>query len=393
MKLPGVISLRNDLPTWAMPNGGLRRAKVRTVLKSRKMPCAVSGRRKTRWPPLLDGADRRLEHEVELARLGELALLGLARELGRALAAADLGLGVRILAASSRWSARKRRLQVLQSTSGSVKPARWPRGLPRLGVLDDRRVQRDDVVALLQHRVPPGVDDVALEQHAVVPVVVGVGDAAVDLRGGEDQAAALAQRHDLVHRHDVLGASRGTLSSAPGEAVPAGTPILRVPCRSTSTAARRAHLRGHAEDDRRPADRVTRDAASGRARLPPRRRPLQGQGLLQHRLRHQAPQPRAARVRRVRRRQVRGRAGREEEGQGEGRRRPPRTRPHPSAPAKPKARARSRRPKSSATRSSTKKAASLSPSQEALRRRGCFSASETCRPAPPSGRGLARRRA
>ena len=45
MKFPGVISLRNDLPIWAIPNGGLRRAKPSTVLKSRKMPCAVSGRR------------------------------------------------------------------------------------------------------------------------------------------------------------------------------------------------------------------------------------------------------------------------------------------------------------------------------------------------------------
>ena len=45
MKLPGVISLRNDLPTWAIPNGGLRRANWSTCLKSRKMPCAVSGRR------------------------------------------------------------------------------------------------------------------------------------------------------------------------------------------------------------------------------------------------------------------------------------------------------------------------------------------------------------
>ena len=26
MKLPGVISLRNDLPTWAIPNGGFLRA-------------------------------------------------------------------------------------------------------------------------------------------------------------------------------------------------------------------------------------------------------------------------------------------------------------------------------------------------------------------------------
>src|SRR3954451_2523609 len=45
MKLPGVISLRNDLPTCAMPNGGFMRAVVCTFLKLTKMPCAVSGRR------------------------------------------------------------------------------------------------------------------------------------------------------------------------------------------------------------------------------------------------------------------------------------------------------------------------------------------------------------
>jgi len=31
MKLPGVISLRNDLPIWPMPNGGLRREVVQHV--------------------------------------------------------------------------------------------------------------------------------------------------------------------------------------------------------------------------------------------------------------------------------------------------------------------------------------------------------------------------
>ena len=45
MKLPGVISLRKDLPTCAIPNGGFLRANWSVVLKSRKMPCAVSGRR------------------------------------------------------------------------------------------------------------------------------------------------------------------------------------------------------------------------------------------------------------------------------------------------------------------------------------------------------------
>src|SRR6476646_8413332 len=44
-KLPGVISLRNDLPICAMPNGGFLREVVCTFLKLTKMPCAVSGRR------------------------------------------------------------------------------------------------------------------------------------------------------------------------------------------------------------------------------------------------------------------------------------------------------------------------------------------------------------
>ena len=44
-KFPGVISLRNDLPIWAIPKGGLRRANWSTFLKLMKMPCAVSGRR------------------------------------------------------------------------------------------------------------------------------------------------------------------------------------------------------------------------------------------------------------------------------------------------------------------------------------------------------------
>ena len=55
MKLPGVISLRNDLPTCAIPNGGFFRANCRTFLKLRKIPWAVSGRRKTREPSSATG--------------------------------------------------------------------------------------------------------------------------------------------------------------------------------------------------------------------------------------------------------------------------------------------------------------------------------------------------
>ena len=45
MKLPGVISLRKDLPICAIPNGGSCGVNCRTFLKLTKMPWAVSGRR------------------------------------------------------------------------------------------------------------------------------------------------------------------------------------------------------------------------------------------------------------------------------------------------------------------------------------------------------------
>ena len=44
-KFCGVISLRNDLPTWAMPKGGRLRVVVSTLAKLVNMPWAVSGRR------------------------------------------------------------------------------------------------------------------------------------------------------------------------------------------------------------------------------------------------------------------------------------------------------------------------------------------------------------
>ena len=72
---------------------------------------------------------------------------------------------------------------------------------------------------------------------------------------------------------------------------------LRVPLRE------RPPVRGHAEHVGRPADDLRGLRGAGPARLPPGRGALQGQGLLQHRLRHEAPQPRAGEVGQGRRRQ------------------------------------------------------------------------------------------
>ena len=68
MKFPGVISLRNALPIWAIPNGiFLRWAADRA--KSTNMPCAVSGRKKDRVLVVIDRSHMRPEHQVEVPRV------------------------------------------------------------------------------------------------------------------------------------------------------------------------------------------------------------------------------------------------------------------------------------------------------------------------------------
>ena len=177
------------------------------------------------------------------------------------------------------------------------------------------RVQGDDVVALVDHRPPPRVLDVVLEQDAVVPVVVGVAEAAVDLRRGEDEAAALAQRHDLVHGHDVVGMGRSLCSPA--------VPIYEYRCEN-----------GHLFEVMRkitdvPLTECQECGAPVVKVLHSPGRPLQGIGLLQHGLRDLQAQARAGEVRVRRRRQER----RQAEGQAgeEGARRSPLRTPKPAS--------------------------------------------------------------
>jgi hypothetical protein len=144
---------------------------------------------------VLHGAHVRLEHEVELARLGQVAVLGLARVPARAPAA---GRAVELVGSKPELA----RAAVDQRVR---EPFDMARGFPDARVEDDGRVERDDVVALLDHRLEPGVPDVRLHEDAVVAVVVGRAEAAVDLGGGEDEPAPPAERHDLVHGGDTRG--------------------------------------------------------------------------------------------------------------------------------------------------------------------------------------------
>ena len=109
-KLPGVISLRNDLPIWAMPNGGRRRLVRSTFMKFTKAPWAVSGRRNTSAAESATGPAW-----VENIRLNWRASVKapVRPQSGQASGSASL-------------SARCRAPQPRQSTSGSLKFWRWP---------------------------------------------------------------------------------------------------------------------------------------------------------------------------------------------------------------------------------------------------------------------------
>ena len=139
------------------------------------------------------GADRGLEHEVELARLGQIALgvlSGPLRRLPAALRVLEL-VGAEAQLAGAAVDERVREaLDVARS-------------LPDPRMEDHRGVDQHDVVALLHHRLEPTGADVVLDEHAVVAVVEGRAEPAVDLGRREHEAAPTAERDDLVHGHFV----------------------------------------------------------------------------------------------------------------------------------------------------------------------------------------------
>ena len=103
-----------------------------------------------------------------------------------------------------RWSARKRSLQVRQSTSGSENPATWPDatqtcGLRMMAESSATMSSRSWIIERCHSRL-----DVLLEQHAVVAVVERRAEPAVDVRRREDERAAAAERRDLLDRRGAL---------------------------------------------------------------------------------------------------------------------------------------------------------------------------------------------
>src|SRR5581483_4555799 len=124
---------------------------------------------------VLDRPHERLEHEVELTCLGELAA---------ALAGVLVGLlGTEDLREVVGAEARLALLAVYERVAEAGDVARR---LPHARVHQDRAVEPDDVAARPDHLAPPRVLDVALELDADRAVVPAAREAAVDLARLED---------------------------------------------------------------------------------------------------------------------------------------------------------------------------------------------------------------
>ena len=80
-----------------------------------------------------------------------------------------------------------------------VEAAHMAGGHPGLGGHEDGAVDADIVAALGHEFAPPRLFDIVFEFHAERAIVPGVGQAAIDLRAGEDKSPSLAQSDDLFH--------------------------------------------------------------------------------------------------------------------------------------------------------------------------------------------------
>ena len=220
-----------------MPNGGFLRVDWMHVLEVHEHALGGLRAQVDLRALRLHRAHVGLEHQVEVARLGQVAAAHRADQRGVGVAALrGHGLAQMVLAEAPLALA-----EALHQRVGEA--LQVARGLPRARVHQDRGVQGHDVVAAEDHRPPPLALDVGLQQHAVVAVVVGRGQPAVDLRGREHEATPLAQGDDLVHGHGVGGVTRAptlVLTSATSGVCPARAPVSHgtVPASMLTSALR-----------------------------------------------------------------------------------------------------------------------------------------------------------
>ena len=166
-----------------------------------------------RW--IKERADGRLEHQIELTRVGQIAVGVFSRpfaRLARTLAVLDL---VGAEAPLTRSTVDEQIIEEVEV------PAR----LPDLRVHDDRRIEADHIegcwcvqrrcgfIVAGDHVPPPGLLDVSLQLDTEGTVVPETADSAVDLARLENETPSFAEGDDSFHGrvvvvHGVLLVSR-----------------------------------------------------------------------------------------------------------------------------------------------------------------------------------------
>src|ERR1035437_9212327 len=166
----------------------------------------------------------RLEHQVKLTRLRQLALAVLARLLAR------LPRAVRVL----QLVGAKAALAEFAVHERIDEPTDVPARLPHARMHKDRGIETLDVVARAHHRVPPALLQVALQLDAERTVVPDGAKAAVDLGGLKNEPTPLGERHEFFHEIGEGHESRET-----GAGGRLDLPVISPGGRQTSTIKRR----------------------------------------------------------------------------------------------------------------------------------------------------------
>src|SRR6185369_12748242 len=177
---------------------------------------------------LFHRAHERLEHEIEVAGLGELPLATLrAKRAPGAAVPAGLAGGDHELVPLGRLAVVYPRqlvhlvgpeaaLALAAVDHGIAEVVDVAAGLPHGRVHEDRCVEPHHVAALLHEVPPPHAPDVVPQLDAEGAVVPARAGATVDLARLEDEAAALAEGHDDVHRNHRLASSATVALTALG---------------------------------------------------------------------------------------------------------------------------------------------------------------------------------
>ena len=144
--MPGVISLRKALPIWGDAEGELAAGGREHVGEVDEDALGRFRSQVHLMGGVFDWAHERLEHQAELARVGQLATT-----VG-ADSSIDLVLAVALVALAA-------------FDQGVAEAGDVAAGDPHLRVHQNGGVQPYDVIPLLHHRVPPEVLQVALQLH------------------------------------------------------------------------------------------------------------------------------------------------------------------------------------------------------------------------------------